>query len=82
MIFARRAAIVAATRYSPIVAFHAAIVIGAPLGKAAYGGLVHQPAIEFRARASDLVAVLPRAYRNPSRARHLEPPGRESRPVI
>ena len=55
MTIARRAAIGAAILYSLIAAFQLALALGAPWGKAAFGGAVAQPGYELR--ASSLVAV-------------------------
>ena len=56
MIIARRAAIGAAILYSLIVAFQLALALGAPWGKAAFGGAVEQPGLELR--ISSAVAVV------------------------
>lgn len=49
MTIARRAAIGAAVLYFLLVAFQLAIALGAPLGRAAFGGYVEQPGAELRA---------------------------------
>lgn len=56
MTIARRAAIGAAILYSLITAFQLALALGAPWGKAAFGGAVEQPGLELR--ASSVVAVI------------------------
>lgn len=56
MLIARRAAIAAAILYALIAAFQLAIALGAPWGRAAFGGAVEQPGIELR--ASSVVAVV------------------------
>jgi len=55
-IIARRAAIGAAILYFLIAAFQLALALGAPWGKAAFGGAVEQPGLELR--ASSVVAVI------------------------
>ena len=53
---ARRAAIGAAILYGLIAAFQLALALGAPWGKAAFGGAVEQPGLELR--ASSILAVV------------------------
>ena len=53
---ARRAAIGAAILYGLIAAFQLALALGAPWGKAAFGGAVEHPGIELR--ASSVVAII------------------------
>jgi hypothetical protein len=56
MTITRRAAIGAAILYSLIAAFQLALALGAPWGRAAFGGAVEQPGVELR--ASSIVAVV------------------------
>jgi hypothetical protein len=56
MTITRRAAIGAAILYSLIAAFQFALALGAPWGKAAFGGAVEQPGLELR--ASSVVAIV------------------------
>jgi hypothetical protein len=56
MITTRRAAIGAAILYALIAAFQLALALGAPWGRAAFGGAVEQPGPELR--ASSVVAVV------------------------
>ena len=56
MTITRRAAIGAAILYSLIAAFQLALALGAPWGKAAFGGAVEQPGLELR--ASSVVAIV------------------------
>ena len=56
MIIARRAAIVAAVLYVLIAAFQLALALGAPWGRAAFGGAVEQPGPELR--VSSVIAVI------------------------
>ena len=56
MNIARRAAIVAAVLYVLIAAFQLALALGAPWGKAAFGGAVEHPGPELR--ASSVVAIV------------------------
>ncbi len=56
MTVTRRAAIGAAILYSLIAAFQLALALGAPWGKAAFGGAVEQPGLELR--ASSVIAVV------------------------
>ena len=56
MTIARRAAVGAAILYSVIAAFQLALALGAPWGRAAFGGAVEQPGLELR--ASSVVAIV------------------------
>lgn len=57
MIIARRAAIGAAVLYFLLVAFQLAIALGAPFGRAAFGGYVEQPGPELRVASAIAVVV-------------------------
>ena len=57
MIIARRAAIGAAVLYAVIVAFQLAIALGAPWGRAAFGGYVERPGMELRVASAVAIVV-------------------------